>query len=75
MLGGDWCNTEWLCQAEILPLTRLDHFPICLNIWKDATPEQDPFRFEKMWLRKEGFLDMVKVCWETAPRRKGNLAF
>ena len=56
LLGGEWSKIDWLFQEKIVPLTRLDHFPICLNIWNDATPERDPFRFERMWLRKEVFL-------------------
>ena len=47
---------------RVLPRPALDHTPILLDgggVRKDKTP----FRFENMWLRVEGFIDLVKKWW------------
>lgn len=62
-------------QAEILPITGSDHYPICVRIHEDEVLERCPFKFEKMWLREEGFLDRVAEWWAKAPQRFGNKDF
>jgi hypothetical protein len=41
-----------------------DHFPVlldCGNIQRRSRP----FRFENMWLKAEGFAELVKDWWES----------
>jgi hypothetical protein len=40
-----------------------DHFPICLDCGRIVGGKL-PFRFEKMWLKVEGFVDKVRGWWE-----------
>lgn len=75
LLWGDWDRFPWLLQAEILPITGSDHYPIYARIHEDEVPERCPFKFEKMWLREARFLDMVAGWWKEATQRFGNKAF
>ena len=49
------------CQKR---LTRLcsDHFPIMLDC-RGIPGGRRPFRFENMWLKSEGFVELVRQWW------------
>jgi hypothetical protein len=47
-----------------LPCLCLDHFPILLDMG-DVSRGRRPFKFENMWLKVEGFVDLVKQWWES----------
>ena len=48
-----------------LPRLLSDHFPICLET-AHLERGKAPFRFENMWLRSEGFSDVIKQWWGEA---------
>ena len=61
-------NEEWDCRFSglrqcVLPRPVSDHFPILLD---GGGLRRDPslFRFENMWLKLEGFKDLLKSWWE-----------
>ena len=47
-------------------LSRLcsDQFPIILEL-RDVSRGKRPFKFENMWLKAEGFVDLVKQWWDS----------
>lgn len=51
---------DWLAEAEILPVYGSDHFPISLRIQEECALDHCPFKFETMWLRVDGFKEMVE---------------
>jgi hypothetical protein len=42
-----------------LPRLCSDHFPILLDMG-EVSRGRRPFKFENMWLKAEGFVDLVK---------------
>lgn len=62
-------------KAEILPVASLDHYSISSNFQANVTLVRCPFKFEKMWLRVEGFKDLVSGWWNSALVRNGNKAY
>ena len=40
-----------------------DHWPVCLESGR-VRRGPSPFRFENMWLKEEGFVDLVRGWWE-----------
>lgn len=59
-IAGDWSESHWNCVAEIRPITGSDHYPICLIIQDDTTPDRCPFKFEAMWLRDNNLKTLVE---------------
>ena len=61
-------NEEWDCRFSgskqcVSPRPMFDHFPILLD---GGGLRKGPFlfRFENMWLKIEGFKDLLKTWWE-----------
>ena len=50
-------------QPNVFCRPVLDHFPILLN-GGGVERGLSPFRFENMWLKKDGFKAMVWNWWE-----------
>ena len=42
-----------------------DHFPILLKGGRVLSKRPSPFRFENMWIKEEGFKDLIKVWWQS----------
>ncbi|WKA02253.1 hypothetical protein VitviT2T_020466 [Vitis vinifera] len=60
-------NTSWLDQFSSVLQSRLprplsDHFPVSLE-GGGLRGGPSPFRFENMWLKVEGFQDMIRRWW------------
>ena len=47
-----------------LPCLCLDHFPVLLDTG-EVSRGRRPFKFENMWLKVEGFVDLVKQWWDS----------
>lgn len=63
LVSKDWeCHFNGVVQS-ILPRPVFDHFPILLNggrVGKGPTP----FHFKNMWLKEEGFEELLKIWWQ-----------
>ena len=60
-------NTSWLDQFSGVLQSRLprplsDHFPVLLE-GGGLRRGPSPFRFENMWLKVEGFQDLIRSWW------------
>ncbi|RVW34350.1 Transposon TX1 uncharacterized 149 kDa protein [Vitis vinifera] len=60
-------NTSWLDQFSSVLQSRLprplsDHFPVLLE-GGGLRRGPSPFKFENMWLKVEGFQDMIRSWW------------
>ena len=63
-------SEEWDClfgetRRSILPMPTSDHFPILLEGGRVLSKRPSPFRFENMWIKEEGFKDLIKVWWQS----------
>jgi mannosylglycoprotein endo-beta-mannosidase len=47
-----------------MPRLLSDHFPICLECGVEGSGKR-PFRFENMWLKADGFVDLVGSWWRS----------
>ncbi|XP_022889505.1 uncharacterized protein LOC111405049 [Olea europaea var. sylvestris] len=56
MIGGDF---TWSSNRDQFALSRIDRFLIC----GETGGGRRPFRFEKMWLKVEGFREQVQTWW------------
>ena len=61
-------NEEWDYRFSgsrqcVLPRPVFDHFPILLE-GGGLRRGPSPFRFENMWLKVEGFKELLKAWWE-----------
>ncbi|XP_059066356.1 uncharacterized protein LOC131857673 [Cryptomeria japonica] len=50
-------------EAEPLPLSGSDHFPLQLNILSDHSPRKCPFKFESMWFRDDNIINLIEKWW------------
>lgn len=74
-IAGDWTDSHWTSEVEILPITRSDHYPICLRIQDKSAPARCPFKFEAMWLRDGSIRNLIDQWWKHKPVNSGNKAF
>ncbi|XP_042962720.1 uncharacterized protein LOC122296997 [Carya illinoinensis] len=64
-------NVQFLNEFEgaglcYLPRTSSDHSPMVLNFSTQREQYMKPFRFLRIWGTHEGFLPLVKSCWDKA---------
>jgi hypothetical protein len=68
------------CWESAFPLVRVialrkdvsDHNPILVNSGNNFSCEKKKFRFEKWWLERSDFKDVVTKAWKT-PYSESNL--
>ena len=63
LVSGDWESHFSRIIQSTLPRPVSDHFPILLN-GGGIRLGPSPFRFENMWLKAEGFKDLLKGWWQ-----------
>nr|CAN71342.1 hypothetical protein VITISV_002439 [Vitis vinifera] len=62
LFSGDWEELVSGAMQMLLPRPVFDHCPILLDCGGMRTGK-NPFRFENMWLKVEGFMDKMKEWW------------
>ena len=73
LISQDWLDHVEKVEQLKLPKPTSDHAPIlfeCGGLRRGPTP----FRFENMWLKVEGFLDLMKRWWQGVSAR-GSASF
>ena len=63
LVSGDWESYFSRVTQSTLPRPVSDHFPILLD-GGGIRSGPSPFRFEIMWLKAEGFKDLLKGWWQ-----------
>ena len=62
IVSEDWeCYFSGVVQS-LLPIIVSDHCPILLDCG-GTRKGSSPFRFENMWLKEEGFKDLIRNWW------------
>ena len=57
----DWdCLFGGVNQSILLPWPTSDHFPICFKGEGEGLPAPASFRFGNMWIKEEGFKDLIR---------------
>ena len=64
LVSDDWEGHLNGVLQYLLPRPVLDHAPILLD-GGVVCRGPSPFRFENMWLKEEGFKELVKSWWMT----------
>ncbi|CAI9106311.1 OLC1v1005440C1 [Oldenlandia corymbosa var. corymbosa] len=75
LFSPEWMDVFLKVSIELLSRTTSDHSPLLLQF--DAQLESKPrsFRFQKMWLRRGDFKDLVQYNWSQPVWGSGMLAF
>jgi hypothetical protein len=60
-----------MVEANILPKSGSDHWPVQLWIDTIATPKLKPFRFEKFWLTHPDFQELSRIWWTNTEIQQG----
>ena len=63
LVSEEWEYLFGGTRQSILPRFTFDHFPILLEGVRSLSKRSSPFRFENMWIKEEGFKDLIKVWW------------
>ena len=63
-----FCTTELdalfpLSSSQALPRTGSDHTPILWDSGVDGTPKNSSYKFEKWWLLRAEFKELVEKNW------------
>ncbi|RVW57568.1 hypothetical protein CK203_113876 [Vitis vinifera] len=64
LVSEDWEGHFKGVVQSTLPRPVSDHFPILLD-GAGVRKGSVPFRFENMWLKEEGFKDLLKGWWQS----------
>ncbi|XP_059071310.1 uncharacterized protein LOC131865579 [Cryptomeria japonica] len=62
-IHGGIMNFNYNMEAEILPLSGSDHYPLQLNIVADQGPRNCPFKFENMWYKDDNITNLIEQWW------------
>ena len=63
LVSDDWEDRFGGLVQKILPNPSFDHAPILMD-GGGIRNGKNPFRFENMWLKAEGFKDLIRCWWE-----------
>ena len=63
LFSADWVEDGVNISQKRLFRLYLDHFPVLLEF--GSIQKRRPFRFENLWLKVEGFVDRVRLWWES----------
>ena len=63
--SDDWDLSFGGIAQSLLPRPILDHCPVLLEGGGDWEGGPMPFRFENMWLKADGFKDLVSEWWQS----------
>jgi endonuclease/exonuclease/phosphatase family metal-dependent hydrolase len=64
-ISSGWEVSFPLASVKALDRLPSDHNPLLVDSRDNISFGKKGFRFEKWWLEKESFKDMVKKAWET----------
>jgi hypothetical protein len=67
-----WSAAFPLARAKALERPPSDHNPLLINLGQNVQLGKKKFRFEKWWLEKESFKDMVVKAW-SLPCHESNI--
>ncbi|RVW63021.1 hypothetical protein CK203_062919 [Vitis vinifera] len=62
LVSPSWLNHFSSVLQSRLPRPIFDHFPVLLEDGR-IRRGPSPFRFENMWLKVEGFIDLIRSWW------------
>jgi hypothetical protein len=66
----DWSINFPLTRVKTLDRLPSDHNPLLMDSGDSTDRTKKKFRFEKWWLEKESFKDVVKKTWDTPCKEK-----
>lgn len=64
LISPEWSEMFKAIEQHTMPMMFSDHKPIILEIG-DRVASPSYFKFEKMWLQSDGFIDMLKDWWNS----------
>jgi hypothetical protein len=64
-VSTDWDANFPLTRVKALDRTPSDHNPLLIDTGTSMDRPKTKFRFEKWWLEKESFKDIVTKAWST----------
>ncbi|CAI9112260.1 OLC1v1012680C1 [Oldenlandia corymbosa var. corymbosa] len=75
LFSPEWIDVFLKVSVEHLPQTMSDHSPLLLIF--DVQTEDKPrlFRFQKMWVRRSNFKELVQESWSQPVESFGMMAF
>lgn len=63
LFNSAWFSAMPSCTVQVLNRATSDHSPLLLTM-RDQPSVPKSFRFQSMWLRREGFSQVVTDCWQ-----------
>lgn len=75
LFSDSWFSLFPRTMVENLNRTTSDHCPMLLNFAPQLISSPKPFRFQDMWLLREGFGDLVRSNWSQPISTGGMLGF
>ncbi|GLJ54602.1 hypothetical protein SUGI_1173000 [Cryptomeria japonica] len=62
-IHGGLKELNYTMEAEILPLSISDHYPLQLNILIEQGPRNCPFKFKSMWFKDDNIINLIEQWW------------